>query len=722
MTPTPPTPPAGQTLIACLMRLSQLRREPVDALQLQSLLREAQLPPDPNPQQLQATLGQLARAQRWARPQSSRRPDASRLPALVLEPGLAPALIVAGRSDNSWTVQRWNLEQRQFSEEAVSDFADGSLFVRLRMAARFSPAASPSFQLVWSEIWQHPRALLDVAAATVTVTVLALATSFYSMQVYDRVVPTQASATLLVLTLGVIASILLEVLGKWLRSRQVHHLTDLIDQSLARTVFGRFLNLRLDQLPPSVGATASRLRGYESIRGFLVSLVTQAMVDIPLALLTLLVLFFIGGKLALIPASFLVAGLVAGTVFQGRIEHLARQATPAQHLKSGLLVESIEGAETIKSGQGGWRMLSRWLDITDEARQYEHHMRELTENAQFMVATLQQLAYISLVALGALAIGVDDFSMGALIACSILSGRILQPIAMIPSLLMQWAHTKVAVSDLDRLWQLPADHPEGTQPLIAPLQGQYSLSDIDMHYGGTLALRLPKLHIRAGERIAILGGIGSGKTSLLRLLSGMYKPQAGRVLLDGMELELIAKDCLSEHIGFVAQDGRLFAGTLRENLILGLNDPGDEALLFAARRTGLFDAAIAPHPKGLERDIHEGGQGLSGGQRQLVHFTRALLRQPRIWLLDEPTASMDPPLEQRVLQTLAEELQKRLDSTLILVTHKPQLLGLVQRVMVLANQQIVLDGPRDQVLQQLRQPAPPSAPAPSQAPTAKDNP
>lgn len=708
------SPDHPQALIACLMRLSQLRREPVDVLQLQSLLREAQLPAQATPVQLHQALVSLAQAQRWPRLQSSSQPDPSRLPALLFEPSQEPALILASRSDGSWTVQRWNAAQRQFSEEAVLNFATGSQCVRLLMATRFSPAASPSFQLVWSEIWRHPRALLDIAAATITVTVLALATSFYSMQVYDRVVPTQASATLLVLTLGVTLSILFEVMGKWLRARQIHYLTDMIDQSLARTVFGRFLNIRLDQLPPSVGATASRLRGYESIRGFLVSLVTQAMVDIPLALLTLLVLFLIAGKLAFIPAAFLVAGLVAGTVFQGRIEHLARQATPAQHLKSGLLVESIEGAETIKSGQGGWRMLSRWLDITDEARQYEHRMRQLTENAQFMVATLQQLAYISLVALGALAIGIDDFTMGALIACSILSGRILNPIAMIPGLLMQWAHTKVAVNDLDRLWQLPADHPEGTQPLVAPLQGQYSLSDIEMQYGGTQALRLSKLHIRAGERIAILGGIGSGKTSLLRLLSGMYKPQAGRVLLDGMELELIAKDCLSEHIGFVAQDGRLFAGTLRENLILGLTDPGDEALLAAARRTGLFDAAIAPHPKGLERDIHEGGQGLSGGQRQLVHFTRALLRQPCIWLLDEPTASMDPPLEQRVLQTLAEELQKRPDSTLILVTHKPQLLGLVQRVMVLANQQVMLDGPRDQVLQHLRG-APPVATAPVNA-------
>lgn len=696
------------TLVACIARLGQLRRESVDVLQVQSLLRELNLAPDLDCAQMKEALDLLAQTQRWPRPQVSKVPDASRLPALLLEPGQAPAILLAQQNDVNWTVLRWSVEQRQFIEESVLDFAGGTSFVRLRLLSQFSPSESPSFQLVWAEIWRHPRQLLDIAAATVTVTVLALATSFYSMQVYDRVVPTQASATLLVLTIGVLVSVLFEVVGKWLRSRQVHFLTDQIDQRLARTVLGRFLNLRLDQLPPSVGATASRLRGYESIRGFLVSLVTQAMVDIPLALFTLLVLFFIGGALAFIPAVFLIAGLIVGTFFQGRIEQLARLATPANHLKSGLLVESIEGAETIKSGNGGWRTLSRWLDITDEARDHEHRSRELTESAQFLVAALQQTAYVSLVAMGALAVGTADFSMGALIACSILSGRILAPIAVVPGLLMQWAHTKVAVQDLDRLWKLPADHPDGVQPLTATLRGEYGLSEVEMQYGGTLALRVPRLQIRPGERLAVVGGIGSGKTSLLRLLSGMYKPQNGRVLLDGMELELVAKDCIARHVGFVAQDGRLFAGTLRENLILGLTDPGDEELLAAARRTGLFDAAIAPHQKGLDREILEGGQGLSGGQRQLLQFTRALLRQPSIWLLDEPTASMDQTAEQKVVQALAEELQKRPESTLVLVTHKPQILGLVQRVLVLANQQVVLDGPRDQILQHLRASSAPS--------------
>jgi len=354
-------------------------------------------------------------------------------------------------------------------------------------------------------------------------------------------------------------------------------------------------------------------------------------------------------------------------------------------------------------------------------------MRQLTEMQQFLVAMFQQGAYVALVAAGALIVGQADFTMGALIACSILSGRILAPIATIPALIMQWAQTRVSVQDLDRLWALQLDHPPGTEPIVLDtLRGHYELADIQMSYGGTVALNIKQLRIRAGERVAVLGGIGSGKTSLLRLLSGMYKAGQGRVLLDGIDLEQIAKPSLSHQMGFVPQDGRLFAGTLRDNLVLGMNDPGGDALLQAARQTGLFETVIAAHPKGLSREISEGGQGLSGGQRQLVHITRALLRQPCIWLLDEPTASMDSQLEKQVIQTLHNSLTQNPTSTLVLVTHKPQLLSLVQRVIVMANQQIVLDGPRDQIMQQLQsmsaQAQPPAgrptpqAPQPSQAP------
>ena len=236
--------------------------------------------------------------------------------------------------------------------------------------------------------------------------------------------------------------------------------------------------------------------------------------------------------------------------------------------------------------------------------------------------------------------------------------------------------------------------------VLENLTGDYQLENVTMRYGDELAFTSPGLRIRPGERVGIIGQVGAGKSSLLRLLSGMYKPESGRLLLDGVDLAQIAKTVLAEQIAYVQQDGRMFAGTLRENLTLGLLDPGDDALLTAARATGLYESVIRPHGRGLAREIHEGGSGLSAGQRQLVSLTRALLRNPKIWLLDEPTASMDSALAAKALKALADAVEE--DDTLVIVTHKLELLHLVDRVIVVANHRVMLDGARDKVLDSLR--------------------
>jgi ATP-binding cassette subfamily C protein LapB len=330
-------------------------------------------------------------------------------------------------------------------------------------------------------------------------------------------------------------------------------------------------------------------------------------------------------------------------------------------------------------------------------------MRDISEHAQHLTALFQQCSYVLLVAFGALLVSQGTLTMGGLVACSILAGRVLSPVAMIPAQLMQWAHTKAALHGLDRLWKLETDH-QGEEPvLLEKLRGHYRFDGVTFQYAGNQALSVPQLHIAPGEKVGILGPVGAGKTTLLRLLAGMYKPGEGRILLDDVDLARIAKPALAEHLGYVQQDGRLFAGSLRENLILGLIDPGDEAILDAARRTGLLASVIARHPKGLQQEIFEGGSGLSGGQRQLVNLTRAFLRQPRIWLLDEPTASMDRNLEAQVTDALRQALAP--STTLVLVTHKADMLELVERVIVVADHKIVLDGPKAQVLRAL-QPTP----------------
>lgn len=687
----------NQALFAAVMRLAQLRREPVDGLALRGVLEQCTADQPPT-----EVVGHLAQQMNLFAPAWMKQPDEGRVPMLALSPDGRWGVVTARDAEQRWAVSWWDTDSAQFVETLHDDFEPGHRFARWSLAQRFVASRSPTFKLIVGEILAQKRGLFDIATGTLAISLLALGASFYSMQVYDRVVPTQAQSTLLVLTIGVTLAILFEMMGKWVRSHLLNRMTDAIDQRLARAVYTRFLTLRLDQLPPSVGTTSSRLRSYETVRGFLVGIATQVIVDLPLALLALAVLAAIGGPIALVPAVFLVLGLVAGLVFRGRIERLAKLGTPAQHFKTGLLVESIEGAETIKSGQGGWRMLSRWLEATDQARHYDLEMRTVSERSQHMVATLHQLAYVGIVAVGATQVGHTGLTMGGLIACSILSGRILTPITMVPNQIVQWAHAKVAVQDLDRLWALQQDHPQDVRPLqLDRILGRFELSEVRFNYPGTLGLSVSDLQIRPGERIAVLGGIGSGKTTLLRVLSGMYKPQEGRITLDGVDLELIARSSLAARTGYVPQDGRLFAGTLRENLILGLTDPGDDAILAAAERTGLTDAVIATDQRGLERTIAEGGLGLSGGQRQLVHVTRALLRKPTIWLLDEPTASMDHGLEVKVIQALQAELRERPESTLVLVTHKPQMLTLVDRIIVFAKQRIVMDGPRDVVLQKL---------------------
>jgi len=398
--------------------------------------------------------------------------------------------------------------------------------------------------------------------------------------------------------------------------------------------------------------------------------------------------------------------------YRARMESFARKATAAGNLKTGLLVEAVEGAETIKSGQGGWRMLSRWMRTTDEARDYEMHTRAIQEHVQHLMGAFQQISYVLIVAAGALLVSKGELTMGGLIACSILSGRVLTPSGMIPSQLVQWANTKAALAGLDRLWALQDDHHGCEQPLVPnSIQGRYRFDDVGSAYGGNKALEIKSLTIQPGEKVGVIGPIGGGKTTFLRLLSGMYKPQQGRILLDDMELAHISKPVLAEKIGYLQQDGRLFAGTLRDNLVLGMLDPGDTVLLEAAKQTGLLQAVIAVHPKGLQQEIFEGGTGLSGGQRQLVNLTRVFLRRPGIWLFDEPTASMDRNLELQVTDALKRTLKP--EDTLVLVTHKGELLDVVDRLIVIANHQVVMDGPKAQVLARLQTPAPQIAPSPN---------
>lgn len=684
-------------LFASLSRLAQLQRERLDKVALQEAVDAVACIDDTF-----CKLKTIAERLQAPAPRFLNSPDATKMPAILFSQE-GRWLIVRGQNAHGlWVLERFDEAASQWQEQTAEQLS-GNCLAQVSTTPPFVASRSPVYRLIRREVFSHKRLLSEALLGSLTINIVALASAFYTMQVYDRVVPTAATQTLLVLTIGVAVAILYEWLIKHFRARQFDRLVDAVDQQLARNVYTRFLSVRLDQLPPSVGSLAAQMKGYETVRGFLTSVTSHVIVDAPFTFMYVLLMYFIAGYLALIPLGFVGVSILIGSYFRKRVDDLSANVNHAVNFKTGLLVESVEGAETIKSGQGGWRMLSRWMNTTDAARAYELEMKHISERSQHMIAAFQQASYVTLVASGAMLVSAGELSMGSLIACSILSGRILAPVASIPNTLQQWSHTKSAIKSLDAVWMLEDDHAGVDHPLVPDIiKGEYKLQEVTSFYGDRPALSIENLHIQAGEKIAVLGPVGSGKTSLLRILSGMYKPKQGRVLLNDMDLAHISKPVLAEKLGYLQQEGRLFAGSLRDNLTLGLLDPGDEVILQVAKLTGLYESVIATSADGLQLMIHEGGQGLSGGQRQLVNITRVFLRQPNIWLLDEPTASMDSGTETKVLQAFHHTLTD--EDTLVLVTHKPELLQLVDRIIVIANNQLVMDGAKNEVLDRLTRP------------------
>lgn len=681
-----------------LLLLARIQREPVDPVAIRTLAAE-----EPCPVRAEKFVSRLVNTLGLPQEKWSRSLDPAYLPQIVVSGDNRWGVVRGRDAAQNWIVARPDDAGAHMTEHAESQLPGDSRFLRMRFRRRAELSKSPVVHLVTREIFSSKARIVDVVAGSAGIYVLALASSLYSMQVYDRVIPSSAYATLLTLTIGVSIAIALEAFGKISRARTLDQLSDAVDQRLARSVYTRFLGIRLDRLPGNVGAVAQRMRSYEAIRSFIVNAGSQVIIDLPICALFLLVMVSISHWLALIPAVFFVFCVSLGMTYRARLERSAIELVPTTHLKTSLLVESVEGAETIKSAQGGWRMLSRWLEVTDSARQHELYMRNISTHSQYMVGAMQQVCYVAVVAFGAILVGRGELSFGGLIASSILSGRILQPTSQIPSTIIQWSHAKAAVVDLDDLWSLDQDEKDGSEALVLErVSGELRLDEVIVKHDDYPVCEVRALLIKPGERVAILGSVGSGKTTLLRLLSGMYKPTAGHVTLDGVDIARVAKTTLGSIMGYVPQDGHLFAGTLRENLIFGLTDPGDDAILAMAKRSGLFDVLIRHDPNGLDRPIREGGAGLSGGQRQLVHVTRVMLRQPRFWLLDEPTASMDGVTENVVLAALRDALADHPQSTLCVVTHKPKLLNLVDRVIVMSRGKIVLDGPRDDVMKKLQ--------------------
>lgn len=617
------------------------------------------------------------------------------LPVLALIPQEGIAVVVELEADGKWKIE---------TPHGVStrrSLPQGTWYTSIKSQRNESVKLSASKMFIDIAMRQKPI-IIYAAIASLSINVLALGTSFYSMQVYDRVIPTQGTSTLIALSIGVFVAIFLEMILKLSRSSILDHASKNMDMAYSHDIFVRFLKIRSDAIPKSIGTLSGQLQSYGTVRSFISSAAMYLVVDFPFSLIFLAVIVMIAGwTMGMIALVFLAVAIVSGTLFKRKIEALSKSSSMASHKKLGLLVETVENAENVKSSGAGWSILGKWNSLSEDAIHDDILIRHFSEMSSYMTAFFQQISYVTLVATGAYLVSTTDtLTMGGLIAVTILSGRILSPIAMLPNLLVQWGRTKIAIKDLDNVYALPNDN-DGVERPLSPIitHPQLQCRNVKFAYiKEANPISIPSLTINPGERIAILGSIGSGKSTLLKLLCALYKPQEGSVLINGMDMQHLSRNRLNETISYLPQSIKLLSGSLRDNLILGLVGIDDEAIMGAAAETGLIHL-INSLPQGLDTPVPEGGESVSGGQKQLIALTRLILTQPKIWLLDEPTSSMDEGAERHILAMFSRRIQS--DQSLVVVTHKPALLALVNRIIVLTPQGIAMDGPRESVLQQL---------------------
>ncbi|MFM2111879.1 MAG: hypothetical protein RLZZ271_539, partial [Pseudomonadota bacterium] len=633
-------------------------------------------------------------------------------PVVLEQPQPAHLPFVAWRADAGWLLVKnrnasgaWQASDADDSAATAQgiESLDGWLCLSLPQRPQGSPAQSGirAIDLVRAAVQQRRRVFVDAVAATALVNLLTLAISLYSMQVYDRVIPNSGFQTLWVLTVGTVAALALEFMLKHVRSRTIDGVCMAIDHQLSAWFFGRMLSIRMEKRPGTVGTLASQVRGFETVRGVLTSTSLFILADVPFALFFVLIIALVGGWLAVVPLVILPVALFAGVMFQRAIQRLMRENMTASNMKTGLLVEAVDGAEAFKASGAEWKLQSRWNQLVLEAGESDQKSRNYSVLSQNLTASIQQVGYVILVATGAYLVSENKLTMGALLACTIISNRALMPVVQLPGLMMQWAQAKAAMEGLDKIIALPSEDDDQQQALMpGKLSGDLRFDRVRFTYPGAsrVALELEQMSLRPGERVGLVGSVGSGKSTLLKIASGLYRPTEGKSFLGGVDMALLSPTILREHIGYLPQDIRLISGTLRDNVLLGIPDPGDEAVLAAAKRTGLIEL-ITSQPKGLALEISEGSRGVSGGQKQLIALTRMLLSPTRVWLLDEPTGAMDAMTEARIVALLKELSETGV--TLLIATHKTALLPLLDRLAVVHQGRVVLDGPRNAVMDKI---------------------
>jgi ATP-binding cassette subfamily C protein LapB len=561
----------------------------------------------------------------------------------------------------------------------------------------------PRFAPWLMEPMRRNRAIyIKVALAAALINVFALLTSIFTMVVYDRVLPNNATSSLIALSIGLAIVIIFDFALKTLRAYFVDVAGARTDREVGETVFARLLAIRLDQKRGSTGALAGVIRELETLRDFFASATLTAVVDVPFILITLAVIGMIGGTVVWVPLVMIPLVVIAGFITHPAMDRLAAQSMGQGLLKQTVLVETIGGLETVKTAGAAPILTERWLSAIEEHSSTSLKQRLVANIGVTIAGSAQTISYAGVVIMGVGLIAAQELTMGGLIACSILSGRAVAPLGQIATLLSRISATRTAYRQIDQLMSSKPEGPEGEPLVLTATEGKIEFRNVHFRYPGApeKALEGVTFTLSPGERVALLGRVGSGKSTIARLVLGLYEPEEGVILLDGTDIRQLDPLDLRRKIGSAMQESLLLSGSVRENIALGRHGIGDDEMIEAATLSGThqFMGQIA---NGYDRKLADRGEGLSGGQRQSIAIARALAAKPKVLVFDEPTSAMDQQTESGLLDRLDSELK---DRTFLVITHRTPLLRLVSRVIIMDRGKIIADGPRDQILAKLNRP------------------
>ncbi|PRY25333.1 ATP-binding cassette subfamily C protein LapB [Aliiruegeria haliotis] len=568
--------------------------------------------------------------------------------------------------------------------------------------AETAPNATRNGHWFWGAVNRHWPDYMQVVLASMVVNLLALVVPLFTMNVYDRVFPNAATVTLWSLVAGVGIALTLDAALKWLRAGVVDKVGRRVDLSVSSALFRHIADLKLEAQNRSTGALMNTLKDYEQVRDFFGSQTVASLTDLAFSVLFLAVIAYIGGPLAIPPAIALTLTLLIGVGVLIPMRRAASAARATGSVKNAVAVEAVTDLETLKAVAGQGRMQRRWETQVTESAMAQERNRRLATFATTATALFQQASSVGIVIVGVYLALEGRITMGAVIAAMILSGRALAPCAALSGLFLRGSFAFSTLKSLNEVMGMASDSAPEHKPLNARIdQGALSLDAVGLRYPDTElnAVEDISLDIAGRERVALVGPVGAGKTSLVRLMAGLYQPTSGMVLLDGTNIKQLGAAQMRSEVQLVPQDAVLFSGSLAENIAFGVPQARDSDVLEAARIAGV-DRIAAAHPQGFAMPISERGRNLSGGQRQMVALARALLPRPRVLILDEPTSSMDMASEKLFIQRLAVALERR-PMTLVVSTHRMGLLELASRLVVLDQGKVLHDGPKPDVLRAL---------------------